>query len=168
MKKIVLVVLVPLVIAATAAASPNPASATAQCENLKRKSPELFAPTSGAPYASIEACVAAKTAEAAKAKTEAAGAKSKAATACKAAKEKSNGKSKNVKAKCASSTPSASTVAKEKAKLNAAKLCKAERADANFKLAHDQKTFAEFYGKNKNLKNAFGKCVSMHAKAKHS
>jgi hypothetical protein len=43
---------------------------------------------------------------------------------------------------------------------NAAKRCKAERDDPNFAASHGGKTFAEFYGTNKNGKNAFGKCVS--------
>jgi len=46
------------------------------------------------------------------------------------------------------------------------KLCKAERADANFAAGHGGKTFAEHYGTNANKKNAFGKCVSAKAKAK--
>jgi hypothetical protein len=49
---------------------------------------------------------------------------------------------------------------------NAAKECKAERADADFAATHDGKTFQEFYGTGKNGRNAFGKCVSMKAKAK--
>jgi hypothetical protein len=56
--------------------------------------------------------------------------------------------------------------AEKKAALkNAAKECKAERADADFPASHDGKTFQEFYGKNKNGKNAFGKCVSTKARA---
>jgi hypothetical protein len=47
---------------------------------------------------------------------------------------------------------------------NAAKRCKAERADAGFAAAHGGKSFAEFYGTNANQKNAFGKCVSTLAK----
>jgi pullulanase/glycogen debranching enzyme len=49
---------------------------------------------------------------------------------------------------------------------NAAKQCKAERADANFAAGHDGKTFDQLYGTNKNGKNAYGKCVSTKAKAK--
>jgi hypothetical protein len=49
---------------------------------------------------------------------------------------------------------------------NAAKACKAEQAmpEADFRATHDGKSFAEFYGKNKNDKNAYGKCVSSKAK----
>ena len=46
------------------------------------------------------------------------------------------------------------------AKLNAAKLCKAER------LALGTEAFADKYGTNANKRNAFGKCVSQHAKTK--
>jgi hypothetical protein len=49
---------------------------------------------------------------------------------------------------------------------NAAKACKAEMAmpEATFRAAHNGMSFAEFYGKNKNDKNAYGKCVSSKAK----
>jgi hypothetical protein len=47
---------------------------------------------------------------------------------------------------------------------NAAKECKAERNDPNFAATHDGKSFNEFYGTNKNGKNAYGKCVSQKAK----
>jgi hypothetical protein len=49
---------------------------------------------------------------------------------------------------------------------NAAKACRAEQNDPNFAATHDGKSFADFYGKNRNDKNAFGKCVSSKAKAK--
>jgi hypothetical protein len=50
---------------------------------------------------------------------------------------------------------------------NAAKTCKSEQAmpEADFRAAHGGKSFAEFYGKNKNAKNAYGKCVSSKAQA---
>jgi hypothetical protein len=51
---------------------------------------------------------------------------------------------------------------------NAAKECKAERADADFPATHDGKTFQEFYGTGKRGRNAFGKCVSAKAKAKNA
>jgi hypothetical protein len=54
------------------------------------------------------------------------------------------------------------------ARTNAAKECKAERADPDFAAAHEGKTFAEFYGRNANGKNAYGKCVSSKAKAKRA
>ena len=48
---------------------------------------------------------------------------------------------------------------------NAAKACKAEMAmpEADFRAAHDGKSFAEYYGKNENDRNAYGKCVSSKA-----
>ncbi len=51
-------------------------------------------------------------------------------------------------------------------KTNAAKACKAEQAmpEAEFRAAHGGKSFNEFYGKNKNDRNAYGKCVSSKAK----
>ena len=50
---------------------------------------------------------------------------------------------------------------------NAAKACKAEQAtpEADFRAAHDGKSFAELYGKNDNDRNAYGKCVSAKASA---
>jgi hypothetical protein len=54
-----------------------------------------------------------------------------------------------------------------KNELNAAKQCKAEskQSDDEFSGAHGGKTFTQFYGTNKNGKNAFGKCVSSKSKA---
>jgi hypothetical protein len=58
-------------------------------------------------------------------------------------------------------------------KVNAAKECKAERADPLFADSHGGMTFDEFYGTNNpnpkskgKGKNAFGKCVSGKAKSK--
>jgi len=53
---------------------------------------------------------------------------------------------------------------------NAAKTCKAERADATFAAGHDGKTFGQVYGSatskgNGAGANAYGKCVSAKAKA---
>jgi hypothetical protein len=50
---------------------------------------------------------------------------------------------------------------------NAAKACTAEQAlpEADFRAAHDGKSFGEFYGRNDNDRNAYGKCVSAKAKA---
>jgi hypothetical protein len=49
---------------------------------------------------------------------------------------------------------------------NAAKACKAEQAmpEADFRAAHDGKSFAELYGRNDNDRNAYGKCVSSRSK----
>ena len=43
---------------------------------------------------------------------------------------------------------------------NAAKQCAAERSDPGFPTTHDGKSFEDFYGSNRNKRNAFGKCVS--------
>jgi hypothetical protein len=50
-------------------------------------------------------------------------------------------------------------------RVNAAKACKAEQEQSadTFKAAHGGKTFGEFYGKNENDRNAYGKCVSSKA-----
>lgn len=50
----------------------------------------------------------------------------------------------------------------KKDKVNASKTCKAERGTT----AATMTAFTEKYGTNKNKKNAFGKCVSKHAKEK--
>jgi hypothetical protein len=47
---------------------------------------------------------------------------------------------------------------------NAAKACSAEQSDATFLAAHGGKSFAQFYGTNADLSNAFGQCVSQKAK----
>jgi hypothetical protein len=52
--------------------------------------------------------------------------------------------------------------------LNAAQQCRAERNDSGFAGSHGGKSFTDFYGTNKNKKNAFGKCVSQKAKAQHT
>jgi hypothetical protein len=80
------------------------------------------------------------------------------------------GTKKNAYGKCVSKTAKSNAnedATQEKtAKTNAAKDCKAERGDAAFADSHGGKSFAEFYGTNKNGKNAYGKCVSTKAKAK--
>ena len=43
--------------------------------------------------------------------------------------------------------------------------CKTEQSDANFAATHGGKTFAQFYGTDAALANAFGQCVSAKAKA---
>ena len=43
---------------------------------------------------------------------------------------------------------------------NAAQECAAERSNEDFAASHGGKTFEQFYGTNKNKRNAFGKCVS--------
>jgi hypothetical protein len=94
-----------------------------------------------------------------------------ASTACKAerkalgmeafrSKYAATGKPKAALAACvAQQAQSAQTAAR-----NAAKACVAERGTTQA----TRDAFAEKYGTNANNKNAFGKCVSMKAKAKPS
>src|SRR6266567_2620236 len=49
--------------------------------------------------------------------------------------------------------------------LSAEATCTAQQADPNFASTHDGKTFTEFYGTGQNGSDAFGKCVSIVAKA---
>jgi len=51
------------------------------------------------------------------------------------------------------------------AELSAAAACNAERADAGFAGSHGGKTFAQAYGTNADLSNAFGRCVAQKALA---
>jgi hypothetical protein len=67
----------------------------------------------------------------------------------------------NAFGKCVSKQTKTETAATTKAKST----CKAEQDDPNFAAAHGGKTFDQFYGTNKNLKNAYGKCSSAKAKA---
>jgi hypothetical protein len=57
--------------------------------------------------------------------------------------------------------------AQQQDRQNAAQACRAEQGqtDAQFAATHDGKTFQQFYGTNKNGRNAFGRCVSTKAKA---
>ena len=53
---------------------------------------------------------------------------------------------------------------------NASRSCRAEMAmpEAEFRTAHDGKSFAELYGRNASDRNAFGKCVSSKARAENA
>jgi hypothetical protein len=90
---------------------------------------------------------------------------------CKSERGKSKATRRAFKAKyhsfsrCIHQNASEEHAEKKAALKNAAKECKAERADADFPATHDGKTFQQFYGKNKNGRNAFGKCVSTKARA---
>ena len=72
------------------------------------------------------------------------------------------GSGANAMGKCVSKHAHAAAVNQT----NAAKACKAEMAmpEVTFRAAHNGMSFSEFYGKNKNDKNAYGKCVSSKAK----
>jgi len=50
-------------------------------------------------------------------------------------------------------------------RISARAACTTEQADPNFAAGHNGQTFAQFYGKNANDHNAFGKCVSSKTKA---
>jgi hypothetical protein len=69
--------------------------------------------------------------------------------------------------KCVSGKVKEEVVEERVDKINAAKECKAEREDPAFADTHEGESFEEFYGTNKNGKNAFGKCVSGKAKEKN-
>ena len=73
------------------------------------------------------------------------------------------GNGENAFGKCVSKHAQAAKVNRT----NAAKACKAEQAmpEAEFRATHGGQSFAEFYGKNKNDRNAYGKCVSSKAHA---
>ena len=71
----------------------------------------------------------------------------------------------NAFGKCVSKRAKAAQVADQQAGSNAAQRCRSEQADPTFAATHGNKTFEQFYGTNPNGKNAFGKCVSQHAKA---
>ena len=137
----------------------------------------LYAPT-GSPKAALDACLT-------KQGQVASTAAKNAAKACKAEQADPNfatghsgtsyaewyGKNENDKnafGKCVSMKAQDTAAASEAATTNAAKKCKAERAATNFAAGHSGKSFAEWYGKNSNLKNAFGKCVSKYAKEQGS
>ena len=175
--RIVLVMLLACAVAVPAALAAQPASPAAFCKNLQKTSPLLFG--SGATYKNFGACVTAQTAlstqsttNAAKVcKTEQADANFAASHGGKTfaefygANPNSKGADKKAYGMCVSGKAATATAAQQSAVQNAARKCKAERADANFAAGHNGKTFAQFYGKNGNLRNAFGKCVSAYAKA---
>jgi hypothetical protein len=76
-----------------------------------------------------------------------------------------NGSGKNAFGKCVSHRTKQDTAAQMSAHTSAEKTCRAEQNDPNFASSHDGKTFDQFYGTNGNGKNAFGKCVSSHARS---
>jgi hypothetical protein len=71
-----------------------------------------------------------------------------------------NKNKRNAFGKCVSRRSKDQEKERESAAKNAAKECKAERADIGVQAFNDK------YGTNKNKKNAYGKCVSGKAKAK--
>jgi hypothetical protein len=79
-----------------------------------------------------------------------------------------NHNGKNSFGKCVSSKVGSAQAQQDENVQNAAQQCRAERSDPSFAASHDGKSFTDFYGTNKNKKNAFGKCVSQKAKAMNS
>jgi hypothetical protein len=75
-----------------------------------------------------------------------------------------NKNQKNAFGKCVSAKVQEAQAEQAEKVRNAAQTCRAERSDPNFAATHDGKSFTDFYGTNKNKKNAFGKCVSLTAK----
>jgi hypothetical protein len=71
----------------------------------------------------------------------------------------------NAFGKCVSTKAQEAAAAKAAATVNAAQACRTERGDPAFPAAHDGKSFSDFYGTNRNKRNAFGKCVSAKASA---
>ncbi len=80
-----------------------------------------------------------------------------------------NANKRNAFGKCVSKMAKDEAAERQAAQSNAAKDCKAEKAqtDADFMAAHNGQTFAQFYGA-KNANSAYGKCVSTHAKQNKS
>jgi hypothetical protein len=79
-----------------------------------------------------------------------------------------NHNDRNSFGKCVSGKVNSTLEQQEENLQNAAQQCRAERSDPNFAASHDGKSFTEFYGTNRNKRNAFGKCVSTKAKALNS
>jgi hypothetical protein len=76
-----------------------------------------------------------------------------------------NHNGRNAFGKCVSAKAQAAQEQQQETLQNAAQQCRAERSDPNFAASHDGKSFTDFYGTNRNNRNAFGKCVSKTAKA---
>ena len=76
-----------------------------------------------------------------------------------------NPNGRNAFGKCVSAKAQAAQEQQQETLQNAAQQCRAERSDPNFAASHDGKSFTDFYGTNRNKRNAFGKCVSKTAKA---
>ena len=76
-----------------------------------------------------------------------------------------NANDRNAFGKCVSGKVQAAQAQQQTQLQNAAQQCRTERGDANFAASHGGKSFEDFYGTNRNKRNAFGKCVSSKAKA---
>jgi hypothetical protein len=149
-----------LVLPAGAAAKPDHAdkrAAIAQCKAERGKTKATHRAFKGT-YHSFSRCVRQNTTEEA---AEQRAARKNAAKQCKAERgSKSYGKCVSAKARELKAEEDAEDAQEVQAFKNAAKQCAAEEADENFAAGHGGKSFEEFYGTNKNKRNAFGKCVS--------
>jgi len=173
-------------VTAAFADAPGGSSPAAACKSLQKTAPDMFG--LGKTYKNLGACVSAKSGQADQnadnaaklCKTEQADSNFASAHGGKTFAEfygtsgnsngNGNGKGQghgNAFGKCVSSKASDKTDSQNAAQLNAAKQCKAQRADAGFAGSHGGKSFSDFYGTNANKKNAFGKCVSALAKQQH-
>lgn len=74
-----------------------------------------------------------------------------------------NANQNNAFGKCVSSKVREQQTEDQENLQNASQSCRAERGDAAFPASHDGKSFQDFYGTNRNKRNAFGKCVSRKA-----
>jgi hypothetical protein len=121
----------------------------------------LYAPN-GKPKAAMDACLA-KQAQSSTAEAKNASKKCKAERAqlgdeAFAEKYGTNKNGRNAHGKCVSASAAEESEETQEETLNAAKKCKAERSSLGVE------AFNAKYGTNANKRNAFGKCVSKHAK----
>jgi hypothetical protein len=180
MMRVLLIGLTALLLVPVALADdPGDSGASAACKALQTTAPAMFG--AGKTYRNLGACVSAKSHQADQNATNAAktckteqadanfasGHGGKSFSDFYGTSANANGKGKgNAFGKCVSSKAKTATAAQVSTELNAAKQCKAQRADTSFAGNHGGKSFSDFYGTNANKKNAFGKCVSTLAKTK--
>ncbi|MGI8726318.1 MAG: hypothetical protein ACR2K6_01370 [Solirubrobacterales bacterium] len=151
-------------------------AAKQECKSMKRAEKAAFHSVFG-PEKAMRTCVKDEQPEAAEEQRNAAqecrseldGDAAEAARNEKAAgKGESKGKG-NAFGKCVSSKVKAEKRSDVSEFKNAAKECKAERADEGFAGSHENQSFQDFYGSSESQgKNAFGKCVSSKSKEAES
>ena len=76
-----------------------------------------------------------------------------------------NRNDRNAFGKCVSRRARDEAREESQARRNASRDCRAEREDPNFAAGHNGQTFEQFYGTGPQNRNAFGRCVSQHARA---
>ena len=144
-----LAVLVPAGLAGATSKTPRPRPPTRRASISARASaPRPSVETYGTNHNRANAMGKCRSAERKALKKDAAAAKA----SCKAKGKKHAGATST----CVAKATKAKTKARHKAIVNAAKTCKAERAQ-------DAAAFKTTYGTNANKSNAFGRCVSKHA-----